>query len=704
MKILLSLILLIFMVSNVTITAEEKDMKDNPFFKEWTTPFKTTPFNEIKNEHFLPAFEEGIRIHNSEIERIINNKEKPTFKNTIEALELAGELYRRVNLVFANLNGANTNPEMQEISKKVAPMISKHADEINLNEKLFARIKAIYNEKGKLKLTKEQLVVLENYYSDFVRGGVNLKPKAKEKFKKINEELAVLGVKFGENILKETNAYMLVIDKKEDLKGLSEAVIKEAADKAKEKGLAGKWVFTLHKPSLIPFLQSAENRELREKLYKAYINRGNNNDKYDNKEIALQLAKLRLQRSKMLGYKTYADFVLEKRMAKNPATVYKFLFSLFKPALKRAKTEVAEMQKIIDKEGKHFKLAAWDWWYYAEKLKKEKYDLDEEMLRPYFKLENVRDGAFAVATKLFGLQFEERKDIQVYHPDVKVFEVKEQNGKHLGILYTDYFPRESKETGAWCNAFRPQSNIDGNFITPIHYNVGNFTKPTEDKPALLSFEEVETLFHEFGHALHGLLSNVTYADGSGRIPVDFVELPSQIMENWASDPEVLRMYAKHYKTWDAIPKELINKIVNAKLFNQGFINTELIAASLLDMDWHTIKNCRVNDVAAFENRSLKKKGLIAEIASRYQSTNFRHIFAGNEYAAGYYGYIWAQVLDADAYQAFVEKGNIYDEKLAISFRKNILEKQGSDDPMAMYKRFRGREPKVDALLKKNGLN
>lgn len=683
-------------------STEEKDM-NNPFFKEWTTPFKTPPFNDIKNEHYLPAFEEGIKIHNAEIEKIINNSEKPTFKNTIDALESAGELYRRVNLVFANLNGANTNPEMQEISKKIAPIISKHSDDINLNEKLFARIKSIYNERSKLKLTKEQKTVLDNYYSDFVRGGVNLKPAEKERFKKINEELAVLGVKYGENILKETNAYMMVVDKKEDLAGLPAAVVQDAAEKAKAKGLDGKWVFTLHKPSLLPFLQYAENRDLREKLYKAYVNRGNNNDQFDNKKNVLKLAKLRLERSKLLGYKTYADFVLDKRMAKNPATVYKFLFKLFKPALKCAKSEVADMQKIVNKEGKKFKLAAWDWWYYAGKVKKEKYDLDEEMLRPYFRLENVREGAFLVAQKLYKIKFEERKDIQVYHPDVKVFEVKEENGKHIGILYTDYFPRESKETGAWCNVFRSQSNIGGNYVTPIEYNVCNLSQPTGDKPALLSFEEVETLFHEFGHAIHGLLSNITYADGSGRIPVDFVELPSQIMENYAKDADVLKMYAKHYKTWETIPKELIDKIVKSSKFNQGFEYTELLAASLLDMDWHTIKNNNVTDVAAFEKKALSKIGLIPEIASRYQSTNFRHIFAGNEYAAGYYGYTWARVLDADAFQAFVEKGDLFDSRLAISFRKNLLEKQGSEDPMGMYKKFRGGEPKVDALLKRSGL-
>lgn len=684
-----------------TYQSNENKM-DNPFFKEWKTPFQTPPFNEIKNEHFMPAYEEGMKDQKTEVEAIINNPEKPTFKNTIEAFEKSGKLFTKVNNVFNCLNGANTNDSLQEISRKVAPMIAKHFDEIYLNEKFFDRVKNIYQEKDKLNLTTEQKVVLENYYLDFVRGGANLNNEGKEKLKKINEELSTLGNKFGEDILKETNAVGLVIDNKDDLAGLPADVIQGAAETAKEKGLEGKWAFILQRPSWTPFLQYSEKRNLREKLFKAYLNRGNNNDEFDTKKILTKMASLRVEKANLLGYKTYADFKLEINMAKNPDNVYKFLNDLMIPALHRARIEADDMQKMIDNEKGNFQLQPWDWWYYAEKVKKEKYALDEEMLRPYFKLENVIDGAFAVANKLYGLKFEERKDIPVYHPDVKVFEVKESNGKHLGILYTDYFPRDGKRSGAWMSELRGQSNIDGLYISPVVYNVGNFTKPTKDKPALLSFDDVSTLFHEFGHALHGLIGVSVYPTGK-RVPVDFVELPSQIMENWASDPEVLKMYAKNYKTGKPIPKELIEKIVKAGQFNQGFDTVEYLAASFLDMDWHTITDAKGRDPIRFEQESLLKHGLIPEIESRYQSTNFQHIFADDGYAAGYYGYIWAAILDADAFAAFKETHNVFDKKTAEAFR-TLLEKSGSDDPMVLYKKFRGREPKVDALLIKRGLN
>ncbi len=684
-----------------TYQSNENKM-DNPFFKEWKTPFQTPPFNEIKNEHFMPAYEEGMKDQKAEVEAIINNPEKPTFKNTIEAFEKSGKLFTKVNNVFNCLNGANTNDSLQEISRKVAPMIAKHFDEIYLNDKFFDRVKVIYQEKDKLNLTTEQKVVLENYYLDFVRGGANLNNEGKEKLKKINEELSTLGNKFGEDILKETNAVGLVIDNKDDLAGLPADVIQGAAETAKEKGLEGKWAFILQRPSWTPFLQYSEKRNLREKLFKAYLNRGNNNDEFDTKKILTKMASLRVEKANLLGYKTYADFKLEINMAKNPDNVYKFLNDLMIPALHRARIEADDMQKMIDNEKGNFQLQPWDWWYYAEKVKKEKYALDEEMLRPYFKLENVIDGAFAVANKLYGLKFEERKDIPVYHPDVKVFEVKESNGKHLGILYTDYFPRDGKRSGAWMSELRGQSNIDGLYISPVVYNVGNFTKPTKDKPALLSFDDVSTLFHEFGHALHGLIGVSVYPTGK-RVPVDFVELPSQIMENWASDPEVLKMYAKNYKTGKPIPKELIEKIVKAGQFNQGFDTVEYLAASFLDMDWHTITDAKGRDPIRFEQESLLKHGLIPEIESRYQSTNFQHIFADDGYAAGYYGYIWAAILDADAFAAFKETHNVFDKKTAEAFR-TLLEKSGSDDPMVLYKKFRGREPKVDALLIKRGLN
>jgi peptidyl-dipeptidase Dcp len=679
----------------------DQDNMDNPFFKKWNTPFETPPFNDIKTEHFLHAYEEGMKLQKAAVETVVDNKEEATFQNTIESLEKSGEFLNRVDYVFQSLNDAITNDEMQNIAKTTAPMLSKHNDDINLNPKLFEKVKQLYNGKDELNLTTEQYTVLKNYYRDFVRGGANLDEKGKDNLRKINEELSVISVKFGENLLKETIAIGLVIDNKEDLAGLPDGVINSAADAAKSKGMEGKWIFTLQKPSFIPFIQYSEKRNLREKLFKAYINRGNNNNENNNKKILSRIAALRVDKANLLGYQTHADFILEKNMAKTPANVYKFLNDLWKPATKRAKAEVKDMQNIIDREGNKFKLAAWDWFYYAEKVKKEKYSLDEEMLRPYLKMENVLQGAFDVASKLYGIQFVERTDIQVYHPDVKVFEVQEADGKHIGIFYYDYFPRDSKRSGAWSGEFRTESNIGGKHITPLVFNVGNFSKPTSDKPALMSKDEVETLFHELGHGLHSLLAKTVYFNVP--VPRDFVELPSQIMENWAFDAEVLKMYAKHYQTGEPMPQELIDKIVKSSLFNQGFETVEYLAASYLDMDWHTLRNNKEQNVPDFEKNSLKEIGLIPEIEARYQSTNFQHIFAGSGYSAGYYSYIWAAVLDADAFEAFKEKG-IFDKATATAFRQNVLEKGGSEDVMELYKKFRGAEPKVDALLKRRGLN
>lgn len=690
----------ILLLCALAFTQDKKNM-DNPFFKNWNTPFETPPFNEIKVEHFMPAYEEGMRQHDVEIGVITHDQEDPTFQNTIETLEKSGKLLTKVDYIFASLNDANTNEEMQKIAKTIAPILSKHNDDISLNPRLFDRVKQIYDDRDKLALTTEQKTVLDNYYQNFVRGGANLTDDAKEKFRKINEELSVLSVKFSENLLKETIAIGLVIDNKADLAGLPDDVIQAAAEMAKSKGQEGKWVFTLQKPSFIPFLQYSNKRELREKLFKAYINRGNNNNENDTKKILSRIAALRVDRANLLGFKTHADFVLDRNMAKKPENVYKFLNDLWKPALKRAGTEVDDLQKLINKEGKNFKLEAWDWWYYAEKVKKEKYALDEEMLRPYFKMENVRQGAFDVAAKLYGIQFIERNDIQVYHPDVKVYEVKEADGKHIGIFYSDYYPRDSKRSGAWSGSIRNQSNMDGKFITPVVFNVGNFAKPTADKPSLMSVDDVATLFHELGHGLHSLLSNTVYPNAQS-VPQDFVELPSQIMENWAMEPEVLNMYAKHYQTGETMPKELIDKIRNSQLFNQGLETVEYLAASFLDMDWHTLIDNTERDVLTFEKASLTKIGLIPQIESRYQSSNFAHIFSGG-YSSGYYSYIWAAVLDADAFEAFKET-SLFDQTTATSFRKNILEKGGSEDVMVEYKRFRGAEPKVDALLKRRGLN
>jgi peptidyl-dipeptidase Dcp len=697
------LIITVMLIFTITNQAQKADMK-NPFFNEWNTPFQTTPFNEIKDEHYLPAFEEGIKQKETEILKITNSKEIPTFINTIEALEKSGQLLTKVQKVFNNLIAANGDDNMQSIAKQVAPLLSKIQDDIYLNQGLFARIKFLHDKKKGLNFTTEQNKVLDNYYSDFVRGGANLNSADQVTLRKINEELSVLSVRFDENILKETNAIGLVIENKDDLVGLPENVIQDAAETAKSKGFDGKWAFTLQRTSWTPFLQYSEKRNLREKLFKGYISRGNNNNELDTKKILDRMVILRVKKAQLLGFKTHADFVLERNMAKNPQAVYKLLNDLWKPALKRAGMEAGDMQKIINKEGKDFKLAAWDWWYFAEKVKKEKYALDEEMLRPYFKLENVRDGAFEVAGKLYGLKFIERKDILVYQPDVKVFEVKEANGKHIGILYTDYYTRDSKKSGAWMDDFRTQSNLDGHFITPIVYNCTNFSKPLGDKPTLLSIDEVTTLFHEFGHALHGLLSHSNYPSVCGtNVPTDFVELFSQFMENWATDPEILKMYAKHYKTNEPMPQQLIDKLEDSNLFNQGFETVEYLAASFLDMDWHTISDTTERNVTEFEKASLAKIGLIPEIESRYQSTNFLHIFSSDGYSSGYYSYIWSAVLDADAFEAFKETG-LFNKKTADSFRKNLLSKGGSDDPMTLYKKFRGREPKVDALLKKRGLN
>ena len=671
----------------------------NPFFTEYSTPFKTPPFQLIKFEHYMPAFLKGMEEQKKEIDAIVNNPEAPTFQNTIEAVERSGSLLDKVNAVFGSLRGANTTDELQKIANEVTPLLSKHRDDINLNEKLFQRVKAVYEKRKSARLSAEQLRLLENSYKDFVRGGANLTGAKKERFRKINEEMSMLRLKFDENILKETNNFKLIIDRKEDLAGLPQSAIDGAAEAAKRAKLEGEWVFTVQKPSMLPFLQYAENRALREKLLKGYIMRGDQANQYDNKEIIAKIAALRVERANILGYKTHADYVLEMNMAKNPKAVYEFLNKIWKPALKIAKQERAAMQAMIKSEGRNFKLEAWDWWYYAEKVRKAKYDLDENELRPYFLLDNVRKGAFDVAGKLYGIEFVERKDIPTYSDEVAVFEVKRKDGSHVGILYTDYFPRAGKRAGAWCSSYRRQERVGDTFITPLMYNVGNFSRPAGDRPSLLSLEEAGTLFHEFGHALHGLLSNITYRVLS--VPRDFVELPSQIMEEWAFEPEVLKSYARHYKTGELIPQTLIDKIQKSGKFNQGFVTVEYLSASFLDMDWHTLTDTKLVDANAFEKKSLDKLGLIPEIVVRYRSPFFAHVFSGG-YSSGYYSYIWAEVLVQDAFEAFKEKG-LFDQATATSFRKNILERGGSEDAMKMYERFRGKKPTIEPLLKKRGL-
>ena len=698
-------LILVFLLSLIFSGCEnqnKKEMRENPFFVEWDTPFDVPPFNFIEIEDYVPAYEKGMEQHDNEIEEIVTNPDKPDFDNTIVALDLSGELLTRVDNIFGNLNSANTNPEMQKIAKEMAPLLSSHFDNIRLNEALFQKVKAVYEQKDDLDLTTEDEMLLTKTYNRFVRGGANLPEQQKARFREINSRLSLLSIQFRENQLAETNDFELVVTDKNDLGGLPKSVLDAAAATAKEKGYADSWVFTLQKPSLIPFITYADNRDLRRTLFEGYINRGSNGNEYDNREIVNEMVNLRLERAQMLGFKNHAEYVLAENMAKTPDKVYNLIGDLMEAALPVAKEEAKTLQTMIDAEGGDFKLEPWDWWYYAEKLKKQNYDFDDEALRPYFKLENVKQGVFDVATALYGLQFVERKDIPVYHPDAVAYEVQKEDGSTLGVLYMDFFPRESKRSGAWMTSFRKQSKKDGVNIVPQIQVVCNFSKPTDDKPALLSFEEASTLFHEFGHALHGLLSDCNYTTLSGTsVPRDFVELPSQIMENWASSPEVLATYARHYQTGDPIPSELLEKMEKAQYFNQGFTVVEFMSAALLDMDWHTITEKNEMDVMEFENASLEKMGMIPEIVVRYRSPYFAHIFAGG-YSAGYYSYAWAEVLDADAFEAFKENG-IFDKATADAFRENILSKGGTDDPMKMYIRFRGQEPTTDAMLKRKGL-
>lgn len=701
MKTLNFLIALGLILPLIAVTAKPTK-SDNPFFNEYKTPLGVPPFDKIKTEHYLPAFEAGIKQQAEEIAAIVNNPKEPDFKNTIEAMEYSGEILTKVSNVFFNMTSCNTSKEMQDIAKTVSPMLSKHGDDIMLNAKLFARIKKVYDNQAKMKLNGEQKRLLEKVYKDFARNGANLSDDKKNELRKINEELSLLALKFGDNVLAETNNFKLFIDNEKDLAGLPESIRMGAAEEAKDAGKPGKWLFTLHNPSVMPFLQYSANRELRKKMQEAYINRANNNNEFDNKENIKKIIDLRQKRAKLLGYKNHAEYTLEVAMAKNSSKVFELLNKLWAAVLPNMKKEADELQALINKEGGNFKLEASDWRYYAEKLRKEKYDLDEEMIRPYFKLENVREGVFAVVNKLFGLKFKERKDVPVYHPDVVAYEVLEANGKHVGLIFMDYFPRPSKRGGAWMNNYRDQIVKNGKFITPIVTNVFNFTKPTGDMPALLTVDEVETFFHEFGHGLHGLFSKCTYPGVAGtNVSRDFVELPSQIMENWAFEPEVMKMYAKHYKTGEVIPEALIKKIQESGKFGQGFATGEYLAASLLDMYWHTDENATKQDVNSFEKQTLDKMGLIPEIVSRYRSTYFQHIFSGG-YSSGYYSYIWAGVLDTDAFQAFKEK-SLFDKATAKSFRENILQRGNTEDPMALYIKFRGREPQIDPLLKKRGL-
>ncbi len=691
---------ILFLTTVIMITACCKKI-ENPFFVEWDTPYGLPPFEQIEEKHFLPAIEEGIKQQQAEVSAIINSLEAPTFENTIEAYDHSGALLSKVIGVLFNLSESDSNDSINAIVEKALPLLSEHNDNIFMNTNFYKRVAAVYNKKEQLNLTIEQTMLLEKMNRSFVRNGIALDTDKQARLREINKQISALEQKFGNNLLAENNGFQLILNE-EDLIGLPEAVRTAAAEAATAAGYEGKWLFGLQNPSRIPFLQYSCRRDLREKMYTAYVNRGNNGNDNDNNQIVLDIMKLRIEKANILGFDTPSNFILNETMAKNSKTVNEFLAKIFEPAVAKAKEERAELQKLIDNENGGFQLQAWDWDFYTEKLRQEKYALNEDEIKPYFQMENVRAGVFAVANKLFGLKFEKLEKMPIYHSDVEVFKITDSNDSLIGLFYTDYYPRASKRGGAWMSNFRDQRIVNGKQIRPIVVNVGNFTKPTSETPSLLTLDEVETMFHEFGHALHGLLSQCNYVSLSGtNVARDFVELPSQILENWAFEPEVLQLYAKHYKTGEVIPNELVEKIQNAINFNQGFMTTELVAASILDMNWHDLKSVEGVDVQQFEKQKMTELGLIPEIAPRYCTTNFNHIF-NSGYSAGYYSYLWAEVLDKDAFDLFKEKG-IFDAQTAKSFRQNILEKGGSDEPMKLYKQFRGAEPNPEAMLKGRGL-
>ncbi|WP_239987030.1 M3 family metallopeptidase [Flavobacterium tibetense] len=690
------------MITSTTV-AQKKQTNLNPFFEKYNTPYNVPTFDKIKVEHFKPAFLEGIKQQEKEIDAIASNTQKATFENTILAMENSGKLLSEVSTVFFNLSSANTNADIQKIAQEVSPLLAAHSDNINLNEKLFQKVNSLWQSKNQLNLGTEEAKLLENAYKRFTRNGAKLDENAKNRLRQINAELSLLSVNFGQNILVDTNGFEMLIDKKDDLVGLPESIIQATAETAKSKGHDGKWLFTIHNSSVMPFLQYSANRALREKMYKAYKNRGNNGGANDNNENAIKLANLRLEKAQILGYETFAHYALEETMAKTPEKVTSFLEDLWKPSLAKANEEIAEIKTMMNKDGISGDVQPWDYSFYSEKIRKAKFDLDEQELAPYFSIEGVREGIFMVTNKLWGLKFKQITNVPVYHPDVTSWEVMEADGTHLGVLFMDMHPRSSKRGGAWMTSYRPQTMKDGKRVAPVISIVCNFTKPTSTTPALLTFDEVTTFFHEFGHALHGLLSDVKYKSLAGTsVSRDFVELPSQVMENWAADPVVLKMYAKHYKTGAVIPDELIEKLEKAATFGQGFATTEYLASSLLDMDYHSITSPISGKATDYEANSMKKYGLTSAITPRHSSTHFSHVFSGG-YSAGYYSYIWSGVLDTDAFDQF-KKTYLFSQEKAKSFRNNILSKGGTEDPMVLYKRFRGSEPSIEPLLKKRGLD
>lgn len=676
----------------------------NPLLEQPNTPFGVPAFDKVKIEHYLPAFEEAIRQNKAEIDAIVNNEDAPTFENTIVALDRSGLLLDRVTGVFFNVLEADGNDEMNAIAEQISPMLSELSDGIILNDALFQRVKAVYDEREQLGLNAEQMRLVTQTYKAFADNGANLPEDKKERLKEINQELSLLSLKFGNNVVAETNSddVKRFITDEALLAGLPESAKAAAAEEAEAAGHPGEWLFTPKRTSFTPVLQYCENRELRKQLLMDYTTRGNHDNENDNKAVIIREMELRIERAKLFGYDNPADYILADCMAKNHQTVDAFLASVWAPSLEAAKREAAELQALLEQDLPGEKLQPWDWWFYAEKLRKAKYDLDEEELKPYFELNNVRKGAFGVATKLYGLQFEKLENMPVYNPEVEVFKVTDADGSLVGILYTDYFPRAGKRPGAWMNNILPQYiDAEGVDHRPVIINVGNFNKPTAGNPSLLSMDDVETLFHEFGHALHGLLSKAHYKSLSGtNTPRDFVELPSQFMENYAYEPEVLKTYAFHYETGEVIPDELIEKINKASAFNQGFVTTELLSASILDMDFHELTSAEGLDVNAFEAESLKKMGMIDEIIVRYRPTFYNHIFTTG-YEAGYYSYTWSAVLDADAFAAFKETGDLFEAETAKRFR-HLLEQGGTRDAQELYLEFRSKEADPKYLLIRKG--
>lgn len=687
------------LLSIVCLTYAQKG--SNPFMQEWKTPYGVPPFDKIKNEHYIPAFEAGMKQQVAEIKAIVSNKQTPNFDNTILALENSGQLLYRVSSVFFNLLECCNSPEMEKIATDISPKLSQHGDDISLNPKLFARVKAVYDSRNSLNLNPEQLRLLQETYNGFVRGGANIPAEKQARFREINEQLSLLTLQFGNNVLKQTNNYKLVVDNVAKLDGMPQSQIAAALETGNaDPATKGKYVFTIHTPSMEPLLMNCKNRELRKEIWTAYSTRCTSGET-DNREIINKIANLRLERAQMFGFDSHAAYTLDDCMAKTPEAVENLLMQVWEPALNKAKQEAYEYQRMMFDEGINQPLQPYDWRYYCEKLRKEQYDLNDDIIRPYFSLDNVRNGIFTVCEKLYGITFKENKSIPTYHAEATAYEVIE-NGNVIAILYLDFFPRESKRSGAWMTNFREQYMDNGNNVIPVVSLVLNFTKPTQDTPSLLNFDETSTFFHEFGHGLHSILSKCTYRSLSGTsVSRDFVELPSQFFEHWACEPEVMKMYAKHYKTGVVIPDELIHKISAASTYGQGFINTELLAASFLDLDFYKITKPTKITLPEFENEAMAKIGLIPEIISRYKSTYFQHVFSGG-YSAGYYSYTWAAVLDNDAFEPF-KKNGIFDKKTANSFRTNILEKGNTQEPMVLYKKYRGAEPSITPLLENRGL-